>query len=300
MKTHLAVVLVAGMLGIAAAALNSSALADEEEISLKKVPAPIQRALEGVKVAEIDRETNTVYEVELRVGRHEIVLILSPDGKLLGVEIEEADDEGDAGRKSERNDNGDEDDENEDEDEDEENGDEEQAESERAVTQAEVPAAALATLKKLAAGAKINAFAEEIEHGHTFYEGSWQGPSGANVDVLVTATGNLVETEEQVSADQVPKAVLAAARKAAGEGAKLGLEKKTMVLYEVKFRKGNRGHELLLAPEGRVVETEVEQGKVRGDEDEDDDEVGVRKTNSKTDDEENEEDDDEDGEEDDD
>ncbi len=72
------------------------------------------------------------------------------------------------------------------------------AEVERKVTEAHVPAAALATLKKLAAGAKITEFAEEIEHGHTFYEGSWKARSGAKMDVLVTKTGDSGATEKDL------------------------------------------------------------------------------------------------------
>jgi hypothetical protein len=144
-------------------------------------------------------------------------------------------------------------------------------ESEREVTEAQVPAAALATLKKLAAGAEITEFAEEVEHGHTFYEGSWKGPSGGDTDVLVTPDGDLVEIEEQVSTDKVPSTTLRAARRAAGKGTGLVFEKKTMILYEVKFRKGNRRHELLLTPDGRRVEEEVEKAESgRHDEDEDD------------------------------
>jgi len=142
-------------------------------------------------------------------------------------------------------------------------------EIERKVTEAEVPAAALATLKNLAASAKITEFAEEIEHGHTFYEGSWKAPSGGNVDVLVTPTGDLVEIEELVGADQVPAAVLAAAQKAADKDAQLAFEKKTMLLYEVKFQKGSQQHELLLTPDGHRVEEEDDED----DEDEDEEVV---------------------------
>jgi hypothetical protein len=138
-------------------------------------------------------------------------------------------------------------------------------EAEREVTEAEVPAAALATLKKLSGGATITEFAEEVEHGQTFYEGSWKAPSGANMDVLVTPTGDLVEIEEQVDADDVPPGALKAARKAAGKDADLAFEKKTMILYEVKFTKGTSRHELLLTPDGRRVEEEVEKGKASED-----------------------------------
>jgi len=138
-------------------------------------------------------------------------------------------------------------------------------EAERKVTEAEVPPAALKTLKKLARGAKITEFAEEIEHGHKFYEGSWQTRSGANMDVLVTETGDLVEIEQQIGIKKVPAAVLKVAQKAAGKDVPLAFEKKTMIFYEVKFSKGGRQHEVLLTADGRRVEQEVEKGKPNRD-----------------------------------
>jgi hypothetical protein len=134
-------------------------------------------------------------------------------------------------------------------------------EVERQITEADVPAAALAAFKKMAAGAKFTEFAEEIEHGHTFYEGSWKSPAGENVDVLVTPTGDVVEIEEIVSADQVPAAVLAMAQKAAGKDVQLAFEKKTTIIYEVKFQKGSKQHELLLTPDARRVEEGVQKNK---------------------------------------
>ena len=79
--------------------------------------------------------------------------------------------------------------------------------------------------------------------------------------MLVTSTGDLVEIEEKVDADNVPAAVLKAARQAAGQGTPLAFEKKTMILYEVKFRKGDNRHELLLTPDARRTDEEVEKGK---------------------------------------
>ncbi|MEW6249244.1 MAG: hypothetical protein AB1716_01240 [Planctomycetota bacterium] len=144
-------------------------------------------------------------------------------------------------------------------------------EQEREVKEAEVPPAALAALKKLAGSAKLTEFAEEIEHGSKFYEGSWKTAAGMNVDALVTANGDIVEIEEQVPPDQAPPAILEAVKKVAGADAKLFCEKKTMVLYEMKFRKGNERHEVLYAPDGRVVEQDVEKGEAeQGDADDDD------------------------------
>jgi len=147
-------------------------------------------------------------------------------------------------------------------------------ETERSITVAEVPAPALATLKKLAGGAEFTEFSEEIEHGQTFYEGSWKKPSGKNVDALVTPAGDLVEIEEEVAADDVPVAVLKAAQAAAGNDPNLAFEKKTMFLYEAKFRKGERGQELLMTPDGRKVEEEAEKGK-KDNEDKDENEKKV-------------------------
>ncbi len=136
-----------------------------------------------------------------------------------------------------------------------------ESQHERQVTESQVPAKALVALKKLAAGAKFTGFAEEVEHGSTFYEGSWKTPSGANMDVLVTPAGALVEIEKQIDAGKVPAAVLALARKAAGKDTELMFEKKTMIQYEVKFGKGEHRHEMLLTPDGRLVEQEIGKGK---------------------------------------
>ena len=139
-------------------------------------------------------------------------------------------------------------------------------EKERQVEEKDVPKAALEALKKLAGGAALTKFAEEVEHGSTFYEGSWKGTQGP-VDALVTAAGDLVEIEEAVTIASVPKAVQAAAEKAAGKDAELRFEKKTLVLYEVKFKKGERKHELVLTPDGRQQEQEEEEGEHEEDDD---------------------------------
>ena len=135
------------------------------------------------------------------------------------------------------------------------------AELERQVTADEVPKPALKTLKRRAQKAEITEFAEEIEHGHTFYEGSWKNKrTGKNMDMLVTKAGAVVEIEEELGIKAIPKAVSKAARQAAGKNVKLAFEKKTTILYEVKFTKDGRRHELLLTPDGRTIEEEIETG----------------------------------------
>jgi len=81
-------------------------------------------------------------------------------------------------------------------------------ETERKVTEADVPKAALRALKRQARRAEITEFAEETEHGSTFYEGSWKTKAGASFDVLVTKAGALVEIEQTIPANKVPAAAL--------------------------------------------------------------------------------------------
>jgi hypothetical protein len=214
----------------------------EEEVTLDQVPAAVkatilkESACGEIKEIEVETEGGkTFYEAEFVRDGKTIEITVAPDGTLLKKEEEK--------QKSKPED------------------------QERQVMEAEVPAPALAALKKLAGDAQITEFAEEVEHGHTFYEGSWKAPSGGNVDGLVTTTGDLVEIEERVNADQVPAAVLAMAGEMAGKDARLGFEKKTMILYEVKFSKNGRFHEVLLTPDGRQVKEEVEQGRDEGDDD---------------------------------
>jgi hypothetical protein len=206
----------------------------------------------------VTRGGDKFYEAEWIQKGKEVEVKVAPNGKLLGKEVEQRKEEDEEREEAE-----------EEEDEEEQGG----QETERQVTAAEVPQPALAALKKLAGGAEITELAEEKEHGSTFYEGSWKPASGSKMDVLVTPTGDLVEIEQRVTADEVPAAVLAAARKAAGKKAEFAFEKKTMLLYEVKFRKGSHRHELLLTPDGRRAKEEVEKRKAgRDDEDEDDEE----------------------------
>ena len=225
------VVMLSGSLAWSLAGENKKRENEQEKhLTFKQLPAPVQATINKEagknKIKEIEQVTRgdkKFYEAGWVAEGKEIEIKVAPDGKLLKKEVEE--------RKGKHKPSG---------------------ESERKMTEAEVPAAALATLKKMAAGAKITEFAEEVEHGSKFYEGSWKGPDG-NVDVLVTAAGALVEIEKKVGTKGVPQAVLAAAQKAAGKDAKLGLEKKTKILYEVHFKKGDRRVELLLTPDGRCV-----------------------------------------------
>lgn len=143
-------------------------------------------------------------------------------------------------------------------------------EQERSIKEAEVPAPALAALKKLAGGGPLTEFAEEIEHGQKYYEGSWKGLEG-NIDALVTASGDVVEIEETITAAKAPASVRAAAEKEAGRDAKVSFEKKTLYLYEIHFKKDGKGREMIFTADGRRYHEGAggDQDEDEGGEDED-------------------------------
>ncbi|QDV89768.1 hypothetical protein RAS2_08420 [Phycisphaerae bacterium RAS2] len=139
-------------------------------------------------------------------------------------------------------------------------------EKEQKVKAGDLPKAALEALKKLAAGAEITEFEMEVENGVTLYEGSWKSPHG-EVEAEVTAQGDLVEMEEHISPEVLPKAVLEAVRKTGGSDAKLHAEKLTTIHYEVKFTKNGKRHEVTYTPDGRAAGNEAEDDD--GEEDDD-------------------------------
>lgn len=143
--------------------------------------------------------------------------------------------------------------------------------SERKVTETEVPAPARAALKKLAGAAALTEYAEEIEHGHKFYEGSWKALDG-NVDALVTEGGDAVEIEEAIPAEKVPVPARAAVEKEAGKGTPVQFEKKTLFLYEAHYKKDGKGREIIVTPDGRHFHEDGEKTGEKAKEDEDDDE----------------------------
>src|SRR5262249_9341846 len=132
-------------------------------------------------------------------------------------------------------------------------------EHERKVKESEVPAAAVAAIKKLAGGAEIMQYEEETENGETFYEGSWKTPRG-KMEVLVTPQGDVVVTEEGMSIDRIPAAAASAAKKWAPAGTELRWEKVMEVRYEAKYKKDGTKHEIVLTPTGKTIKTEEKPG----------------------------------------
>lgn len=103
-------------------------------------------------------------------------------------------------------------------------------------------------------GATIKGFAQEREHGKTFYEAETI-VNGHTRDVLFASDGSIAEIEEEVAFDSLPANVQAALKKNAA-GANIGkvesLSKKgKLVAYEAQIKKNGKGSEIQVGPEGQ-------------------------------------------------
>src|SRR5215467_10945364 len=89
--------------------------------------------------------------------------------------------------------------------------------SEMRIKMKDLPAAVRKTVEEQSKGATLRSLSKEVENGKTFYEAELK-VDGHNKDVLIDATGAVVEIEEQVALSGLPAEVKATIQKAAGKG----------------------------------------------------------------------------------
>jgi len=210
----------------------------EEAVTLDQVPPAVKATIltesAGGRITEIERETKngtTVYEAEFLRDGKEIEIKIASDGTLLGRDVEAEHDDDD-------------------------------------LKLEEIPAPARAALRRLAGGATIVEVEHEREHGVLVYEAAWM-TGGRKHEAAVTADGALIELEEVVRVDELPRAVRAAVAEHFPPDARLHVEKTMIVVYEIEAKVNGREMELHVFPTGRVHEGASEDDH---DEDEDDDE----------------------------
>ena len=132
----------------------------------------------------------------------------------------------------------------------------------------QVPAKVRATLLKLAGDAKITEVERETEGGITTYEAEWE-VNGLEIEVELTASGEVIEIEKEVASADVPAAVRALATKKFPGGAKIEYERITVHVYEIEGMVGGKEKELIVSPAGRILH--AMQGDDDGHDDDDDD-----------------------------
>ncbi|MCU1286079.1 MAG: hypothetical protein JWO13_2429 [Acidobacteriales bacterium] len=131
--------------------------------------------------------------------------------------------------------------------------------ADKKISKDKLPAAVQKTADEQSKGATVVGFSTEQEKGQTLYEASLK-VDGHSKDVVIDASGKVVEIEEEVAFDLLPKDVQAGLTKAAGIG-KLGkVESLTkdgkLVAYEAKVMKAGKKSEVQVGPSGEKLKHE--------------------------------------------
>jgi uncharacterized membrane protein YkoI len=128
------------------------------------------------------------------------------------------------------------------------------AEAEHVIPSAQVPAVVREAFRRAYPTAHAMKYSTERENGKTVYEVESRDGE-VRRDLLVSAEGTILEVETQVTLDELPEAVRAAAT---ANGAHVTLAERVVAgrdtTYEFKIQ-GRRG-ELKLRPDGRQVPAE--------------------------------------------
>src|SRR3981189_3770486 len=77
------------------------------------------------------------------------------------------------------------------------------AAEEKKIKRSDLPPAVEKTVAEQSAGATVKGFSKETEKGQTFYEAEMV-VNGHSKDILIDATGAMVEVEEEVAMDALP------------------------------------------------------------------------------------------------
>ena len=132
-------------------------------------------------------------------------------------------------------------------------------EHEKKIRRTDLPAAVEKTVAAQSAGATIKGFNEEKENGQTFYEAEMT-VSGHSKDVLIDASGTVVEVEEEVALDTLSAEVRAGLQAKAGKG-KIGkveslTKKGKLVAYEAHVSIDGKKSEVQVGPDGKPLDHE--------------------------------------------
>ena len=115
-----------------------------------------------------------------------------------------------------------------------------------------IPKAAAAALERQAGGAKIERVDREREDGREVFEATWH-VDGLEREAAVTASGELVDYEEEVPSAQVPSAVRAAAIVKLPNASSIKFSILKSGNYEAEAIVDGRETDVTLSPDGRDV-----------------------------------------------
>ncbi|WP_260706088.1 hypothetical protein [Edaphobacter flagellatus] len=133
------------------------------------------------------------------------------------------------------------------------------AAQEKKIERSALPPAVEKAVQNETQGATIKGFAEEREHGKTFYEAETI-VNGHTRDVLFAADGSIAEIEEEVAFDSLPANVQAGLKKKAGtatiEKVESLTKKNKLVAYEGQIKRNGKSAEIQVGPEGQALSHE--------------------------------------------
>ena len=132
-------------------------------------------------------------------------------------------------------------------------------EQEKKIERADLPAAVAKTVAAQSQGATIKGFSQEKENGQTYYEAEMM-VNNHSKDVLIDKDGNVVEVEEQVVLDSLPRAVKDGLQSKVGSGKIVKVESLTkhdkLVAYEAKVQANGKKMEIQVGPDGKPLDHE--------------------------------------------
>lgn len=133
------------------------------------------------------------------------------------------------------------------------------AAQEKKIERSALPAAVEKAVQKETKDTAIKGFAQEREHGKTFYEAETV-VQGHSRDLLFAPDGTIAEVEEEVAWDNLPASVQVGLKKKAG-GAKIEkveslTKKRRLVAYEAQIRRGGKSSEIQVGSEGQNLSRE--------------------------------------------
>ena len=127
---------------------------------------------------------------------------------------------------------------------------------EKKIERKDLPAAVEKTVEAQTQGATIRGFSQKKEKGQNYYEAEMT-VNGHSKDVLIDATGAVVEIEEQVAVESLPVAVREVLQTKAGTGKILKVESLTkrdkLVAYEAVVQNGGKKMEIQVGPDGEQL-----------------------------------------------
>jgi hypothetical protein len=133
------------------------------------------------------------------------------------------------------------------------------AQQEKRILRADLPPAVQKTLAAQSPGATIKGFTQEYENGQTFYEAEMT-VNGHSKDVLMDSNGTIVEVEEQVALESLPRAVKDGLQAKAGKGKIHKVESlikhDKLVAYEAQVTTDGKKSEAQVGPDGTPLDHE--------------------------------------------